>query len=58
MTDLRYFDEVQALAQTKPFAVEIVVFPQHGLLRSDSVELVDQALAKAPILLVAWILIH
>lgn len=46
MTDLRYFDEVQALAQTKPFAVEIVVFPQHGLLRSDSIELVDQALAK------------
>ncbi|MGH2233707.1 deaminase, partial [Enterococcus faecalis] len=33
MTDLRYIDEVQALAQTKPIAVEIVDFPQHGLLR-------------------------
>lgn len=46
MTGLRHFDEVQALAQTKKFPIEIVVFPQHGLLRAHSSELVEEALKK------------
>lgn len=44
MTELRYFDAIQALAQREDLAVELVAFPQHGLLRSHASALVEAAL--------------
>lgn len=46
MTDLRYFEAIKELADTKNFPIELVAFPQHGLLRSDASELVEEALKK------------
>ena len=33
MTELRYFDALTELLADKPFGSELVLFPQHGLLR-------------------------
>lgn len=46
MTGLRYFDAIQGVAKAKDFEIELVVFPQHGLLRSNSSQLVEEALQK------------
>jgi len=46
MTGLRYFDAIQGVAKAKDFEIELVVFPQHGLLRSNSSQLVEAALQK------------
>lgn len=45
-TGLRYFDAIQQKVQKDGLQAELVAFPQHGLLRSDSVALIEQALAK------------
>lgn len=45
MTELRYFDALTELLADKPFGSELVLFPQHGLLRSNAVALIEEALA-------------
>jgi cytosine/adenosine deaminase-related metal-dependent hydrolase len=45
MTELRYFDGITELLTDKPFGSELVLFPQHGLLRSNAVPLIEKALA-------------
>jgi len=44
MTGLRHFNAIKQVQQTSSLNIEIVVFPQHGLLRSQSLSLVEQAL--------------
>ena len=44
MTDLRHFKVIKKVAENSDIKVEIVAFPQHGLLRSQSYDLVSQAL--------------
>lgn len=46
MTDLRYFNAIKKIKDNSDLNIEIVVFPQHGLLRSNSINLVKQALAN------------
>ena len=45
-TGLRYFDAIQQKVQKDGLQAELVAFPQHGLLRSNAVSLIEQALAK------------
>lgn len=45
-TGLRHFDAIKKKIAADGIKAELVVFPQHGLLRSNSVPLVEQALAK------------
>ena len=44
MTDLRHFKVIKKVAENSDIKIEIVAFPQHGLLRSQSYDLVSQAL--------------
>lgn len=44
MTGLRYLKAIQQLVAEQPFETELVAFPQHGLLRSQSSDLVAAAL--------------
>ena len=46
MTGLRHFDAIKDVQQNSTLNIEIVVFPQHGLLRSQSLSLVESALKK------------
>lgn len=45
MTQLRYFDAITELVAEQPFGSELVLFPQHGLLRSNAASLIEEALA-------------
>ena len=44
MTQLRYFDAITELVAEQPFGSELVLFPQHGLLRSNAASLIEEAL--------------
>lgn len=46
MTELRYFDAIQTLRTHQVFPIELVAFPQHGLLRSHASDLVEVALQR------------
>lgn len=46
MTDLRHIMAIKEVAVQSDINVEIVAFPQHGLLRSESYDLVAKALAS------------
>lgn len=43
-TDLRYFDAINSFRKQQPIPIELVAFPQHGLLRSKSSQLIEKAL--------------
>ncbi len=45
MTQLRYFDAITELVAEQPFGSELVLFPQHGLLRSNAASLIEEVLA-------------
>ncbi|WEI93000.1 amidohydrolase family protein [Enterococcus casseliflavus] len=45
MTQLRYFDAITELVAEQPFGSELVLFSQHGLLRSNAASLIEEALA-------------
>lgn len=45
MTQLRYFDAITEFVAEQPFGSELVLFPQHGLLRSNAASLIEEALA-------------
>ncbi|EPH88573.1 putative deaminase [Enterococcus faecalis 06-MB-DW-09] len=45
MTQLRYFDAITELVAEQHFGSELVLFPQHGLLRSNAASLIEEALA-------------
>ena len=42
MTQLRYFDAITELVAEQPFGSELVLFPQHGLLRSNAASLIEE----------------
>lgn len=46
MTDLRYLRAIQHVAEEATIPIELVAFPQHGLLRSASLPLVEEALKQ------------
>lgn len=45
-TELRYFDAIVDLRNQVNTPIDIVAFPQHGLLRSNSSQLIEEALKK------------
>lgn len=45
MTQLCYFDAITEFVAEQPFGSELVLFPQHGLLRSNAASLIEEALA-------------
>lgn len=46
MTDLRYLHAIQSVAETTAIPIELVAFPQHGLMRSKSIPLLEAALKQ------------
>lgn len=44
MTNLRHFNAINNVKNNTNLSVETVIFPQHGLLRSNAVSLVEEAL--------------
>ncbi len=55
MTELRYFDAIAGLVAQKSFGSELVLFPQHGLLRSQAKPLIEAALATGKAALIGGV---
>ena len=55
MTELRYFDALTELLADKPFWYRnLFLFPQHGLLRSNAVALIKEALTTGKAAFIGW----
>lgn len=55
MTELRYFDAISHLLKQQSFGSEIVLFPQHGLLRSQAIPLIEAAIATGKAALIGGV---